>query len=531
MTQNIFISYSRRELGFVDDLVSKLEGESYNVWLDYRALVPGSPWNVQIEKGLEASDTILLIVSKAALASKNVTKEWHDFLKTKQRVILVIFEAVDLPKELEIFEWVDFRGSYSAGLKELFSQLKQPVQEEHPVPETGFKAPFIVWVAIAVSAVVALLSLFEIWTIFIPWILVPLPYRIYKRNFNFTEVQTSLWALPIASLLSVTVYEDPSLDAVVWAGLVFGLILLFILRSPAMQRWGKPQAIIPKYVNPQDPKIQNPTPTPFYVDYAFQDRVIAEDLIGTLKKYGHPQTDNIQDAKAVFVLISQFKSDTEAVPTQQVVFPMLIQTNDSIADKISRLQWIDYRPGVRGLETIAQLLPNPKELLKALGMRPVSNQKVYPPLITAIYYFVILLSVINIGASLDYLFASDTMFSASEEALESFLPTIIGFVVNLILYCCLAYFMVRGLTSRKGVFSSFRSILFGIFMLGILLVVQYLLDQSVLTEMTDIGIDLDEIGFSFMDVIFYVYFLGIFAIGLVFFRNRRDAKQWFPAKK
>jgi hypothetical protein len=81
MTQNIFISYSRRELGFVDDLVSKLEGESYNVWLDYRALVPGSPWNVQIEKGLEDSDTILLIVSKAALASKNVTKEWHEFLK------------------------------------------------------------------------------------------------------------------------------------------------------------------------------------------------------------------------------------------------------------------------------------------------------------------------------------------------------------------------------------------------------------------------------------------------------------------
>ena len=52
MTENIFMSYSRRELGFVDDLVSKLEGEKYTVWLDYRALIPGSPWNVQIEKGL-----------------------------------------------------------------------------------------------------------------------------------------------------------------------------------------------------------------------------------------------------------------------------------------------------------------------------------------------------------------------------------------------------------------------------------------------------------------------------------------------
>lgn len=528
MTKNIFMSYSRRELGFVDDLVGKLEGESYNVWLDYRALIPGSPWNVQIEKGLNDSDTVLLVVSKAALASKYVTSEWHHFLDKKQRVILLIFEAVDLPKELEKYEWVDFRGSYSAGLKELFSQLKQPVQEDHPVPETGFKSPLIVWAAIAVSVLVALLSLSELWTIFIPWILVPLPYRIYKRNFNFTEVQTSLWALPIASLLSLAVYEDPSLDAVVWMGLVFGLILLFILRSPAMQRWGRPEAIIPKYINPHDPKIQNPAPVPFYVDYAVQDRVIAEDLTNTLKKYGHPQMDNIQDAKAVFALISQFKSDTEAVPTTQMVFPILVQTNEDIAEKLSRIQWIDFRPGVRGLDTIAQLLPNPKELLKALGMRPVSTQTVYSPVITALYFFTILLTVISIGASLDYIFASDAMFNASE---ESYTATFIGFIVNIALFCGFAYFMVRGLTSRKGFFSNFRFILAGIFILGILLFWQSVLDSSVLQEMADAGVDTSEIGISFVNLAFIVYFVGIFAIGFVFFRNKRDAQQWFPAKK
>ncbi len=64
VTKNIFMSYSRRELGFVDDLVKKLEGENYNVWLDYRALIPGSPWNVQIDKGLKESDTVLLVVSQ-----------------------------------------------------------------------------------------------------------------------------------------------------------------------------------------------------------------------------------------------------------------------------------------------------------------------------------------------------------------------------------------------------------------------------------------------------------------------------------
>jgi len=528
MTKNIFMSYSRRELGFVDDLVSKLEGESYNVWLDYRALIPGSPWKEQIAKGLNDSDTVLLVVSKESLASKYVMLEWKHFLDVNQRVILLIFEAVDLPPELEKFEWVDFRGSYKAGLEELFSQLKQPIVEEHPVPETGFKAPLIVWTAIAVSVLVALLSLSEIWTLFIPWILVPLPYRIYKRNFNFTQVQTSLWALPIASFLSAVVYDDPSLDAIVWTGLAFGLILLFILRSSAMQRWGRPEAIIPKYINPHNANIKNPTPTPFYVEYATEDHAIAEELIHTLKKYGHPQVENIRDAKSVFVLISQFKSDTEADPQNQIVFPLMVQTSTNIAEKLSKIQWIDFRPGVRGLDTIAQLLPDPKALLKALGMRPVSNQTVYSPVITALYFFVLFLTVINIGSSLDYIFSSDTLYNASD---ETYFPTIIGFVINMALFVGLAYFMIRGLTSRKGAFSSFRSIIVGIVILGILLFVQNILDGNIIDELASAGINTDEVGISFVNLGFLIYFLGIFLIGFVFLRNRHDTKLWFPAKK
>jgi hypothetical protein len=522
------MSYSRRELGFVDDLVGKLEAESYNVWLDYRALIPGAPWGPQIQAGLEESDTVLLVISQASLASKYVTSEWHHFLDTKKRVILLIFEAVDLPKELEQFEWVDFRGSYKGGLQELFSQLKQAVREDHTPPETGFKAPLIVWAAIAISIIVALLSLSEIWTIFIPWLLVPLPYRIYKRNFNFTEVQTALWALPIASLLSVMVYDDPSLDTIVWMGFVFGLILLFILRSPAMQRWGRPEAIIPKYINPHNPKIENPVPVPFYVDYVVQDGAIAKDLIETLKKYGHPQVERVQDAKAVFALISQFKSDTDADPTSQMVFPILIQTNENISEKLSKIQWIDFRPGVRGLEAIAQLLPRPKELLKALGMRPVSNQKVYSPFITALYFFIVFLSVVNIGSSLDYIFASDALFNASD---ETFLPTMIGFVLNMILFSAFAYFMVRGLTSRKGIFSSLPAILGGVLVLGLFLFGQFLLDSSVVLEMADAGINPDEISLSFVNLAFVIYFVGIFAAGFVYLRNLGDAHLWFPAKK
>ena len=173
MKPNIFMSYSRREVPFVNHLVDDLEDHDFNVWLDYRSLIPGTPWAEQIDQGIAESDVILLVVSKAAMGSKYVAMEWQQVLELDKRVILLIFEAVDLPSELACFEWVDFRGSYKKGFAELQQQLMQAEDEAHPAPQTGFKLPTMVWIAAILSVIVALFSLGAIWTIFVPYLLIP----------------------------------------------------------------------------------------------------------------------------------------------------------------------------------------------------------------------------------------------------------------------------------------------------------------------------------------------------------------------
>lgn len=185
MKSDIFISYSRREVGFVDELTGHLEKEQFNVWLDYRSLVPGKPWEEQIFQGIANSNIILLVVSKSSMASDNVEYEWRRVLTEKnKRIILLIFEAVDLPKELEKFEWVDFRGNYQNALKELDRQLQMPEQEKHSAPQTGFKVPAVVWLAFAFSLIVSLFSLGALWTLFVPFFLVPLPLGILRRSLS-----------------------------------------------------------------------------------------------------------------------------------------------------------------------------------------------------------------------------------------------------------------------------------------------------------------------------------------------------------
>jgi hypothetical protein len=530
-TQNIFMSYSRRELGFVDDLVSKLESERYKVWLDYRVLIPGTPWKGQIAKGLNDADTVLLVVSKASIASEYVELEWRHFLETSKRVILLIFEAVDLPKELEKYEWVDFRGSYKAGLKELFSQLKQPIQEEHPVPEAGFKIPSIVWVAFVLSIITAFSSLYVIWTLFIPWILIPLPYRIFKRNYNFTQVQAALIMLPVALFFSLVITDlEEQVDALVGTmliSLLAGISLLVILRSSALQRWGKPEATIPRYANPYNVDSITPKPVSFFVDYAVQDRAAAQDLIDVLKKHGHTQVDDIQSARAVLVMISRFKSDTEADPEKQVVFPVMLQYNDDISPKLLKIQWVDFRPGVRKLDALAKLLDNPAELLKALGMRPVSSQTVYSPIVTAIYYFMLYLTAFTVGSSFQYFFASiEGLLNLSD---ETFGGVFIGLILQIILFCVLTIFIVRGVTMRKGWFASFRMLVLGLVGIGALLFWQISMADVAGSELEGItGSDTTNLAVLLP---FFIYFIGIFVMTGVFFWNRRDIQRWFPARK
>lgn len=141
MKPSIFISYSRREAPFVNDLTDRLEDGGYSVWLDYRSMVPGKPWAEQIEEGIRQSEIILLVVSDAAMGSKWVEKEWRSMLRYGKRVILILFEANELPPELEGFEWVDFRGNHRKALAELMSQLDQPQAEETPPPQKAFASP------------------------------------------------------------------------------------------------------------------------------------------------------------------------------------------------------------------------------------------------------------------------------------------------------------------------------------------------------------------------------------------------------
>jgi hypothetical protein len=101
----------------------------------------------------------------------------------------------------------------------------------------------------------------------------------------------------------------------------------------------------------------------------------------------------------------------------------------------------------------------------------------------------------------------------------------------MVLFGGLAYFMVRGLSNRKGLFSNLWQILFGVICMGLLTFWQQDLDARIIDEVAEAGIDVENIAYSFVNIAEYIYMIGIAVTGFMFLRSGRDAKRWFPAKK
>jgi hypothetical protein len=548
---NLFISYSRQCIGFVDDLAHKLEKQGATVWLDYLNLIPGRPWAEQIDKGLREADTLLLVVSPESVSSRSVEIEWRYFLDHHKRIILLIFQAVPLPPELAELEWVDFRGGFNPALKKLIQTLDAAPSVERPAPQTGFKAPLLIWLAGGLSIITAIYSLFAFWTVLIPWVLIPLPARIFKRNFNLSQSQTALWTLPIALFFSFGLaiefgftgeadFDYTNLLSLYNLGLlalylqvflipILPILLLILLRTPAIQRWGRPESSVPKFANRYHPQISQPEPVRFYIDYASQDALIARDIAKELTKYGHTPVDDILSAHQVLVLLSRFKTDTEADPEKQVVYPILLQRT-KISEKLSRMQWIDFRKGVRNLNAIAKLLPQPEKMLKAIGVRPTSSgQAAMPNVVLALVDFLIIIGMVEIGSFFSYMLELNHLNVRLIFQYESLRASQFIFVqfLCMVITGWLLYFMIRSLTERSGFFASPFILPLGLGAVFFFFALQASLGIDLSELLSKYGIVADTM-FSVLPFMILVVG-GLFVTAIVMIQVR-TLLHWFPAR-
>ena len=127
---NVFISYSRRDSTFVEDLKISLETYGFEVSFDREDIAAGEAWAARLQALINEADTTICVVSRNWVASPECKKELNLARESGRRVIPVITEHIELeliPPELAKLQFVFFHGkdyTYARGVANLIADLK-----------------------------------------------------------------------------------------------------------------------------------------------------------------------------------------------------------------------------------------------------------------------------------------------------------------------------------------------------------------------------------------------------------------------
>lgn len=109
---DIFISYSRKDKPFVEQLVKQLEDMGRDVWVDWEDIPFASEWWEEICEGIEGSQATVFVISPDSLDSKVAGLELNHTLKNKKRLIPILYRQPDasiaISEDISHLNWIYF---------------------------------------------------------------------------------------------------------------------------------------------------------------------------------------------------------------------------------------------------------------------------------------------------------------------------------------------------------------------------------------------------------------------------------------
>ena len=108
---DVFVSYSASDKPIADAVVARLERAQLRSWYAPRDINPGKPYGDAILDGLQACRTVVVIVSRQALASPHVLREIERAIHYGLTIVPFRIEQVEMRGAFELFlsvtHWLD----------------------------------------------------------------------------------------------------------------------------------------------------------------------------------------------------------------------------------------------------------------------------------------------------------------------------------------------------------------------------------------------------------------------------------------
>jgi len=132
---NLFISHAEKDKHQANQVADILRAAGYEVWIDNVDIRVGDSIPEQIERGLIESDFVVVIMSKSAVQSQWVRREWESkyWDETEagtKKVLPVLLEDCEIPSLLRPKKYADCRQSFVLGMHELLRALEPFIEND-----------------------------------------------------------------------------------------------------------------------------------------------------------------------------------------------------------------------------------------------------------------------------------------------------------------------------------------------------------------------------------------------------------------
>jgi hypothetical protein len=135
----VFISYSRRDSETIESIITQLEAEGIDVWLDREDIKPGQQWRKQIVEAIDTAEAFVLNLSPDSGASDNVLKELNLAEESLEPFILpVMLKDMKIPDamryQLAGTQFIAYFLDPKRGVHDLIAEIKKrkSATAEHP---------------------------------------------------------------------------------------------------------------------------------------------------------------------------------------------------------------------------------------------------------------------------------------------------------------------------------------------------------------------------------------------------------------
>lgn len=123
-----FVSYSRRDIDFVRQLVEAFKAHGRDVWVDWEDIPPTADWRQEIQDGIDSADDFIFVISPDSVSSEVCSEELARAIEHNKRLVPVLYRDVQdykaIHEKLSSHNWIIFKDrDFDTVFKNLIAAL------------------------------------------------------------------------------------------------------------------------------------------------------------------------------------------------------------------------------------------------------------------------------------------------------------------------------------------------------------------------------------------------------------------------